>query len=196
MSFVLFFAINLILAALFVWRLVTGKGKYLPFILPGDMGLMDRPGQQASLSWGGFIWSTVNIGIDCILAVLGKILLLPFLTGPLPLRLRCGFRNAEPAFRVPTQDVEVQRLAKLDADTRRKEMNKEILYAVDKQRVETWSADFLGVGIWCLDYAAARDAFEMLSRGEMSEEEFELSVWELDGEMKWRVWMVHQPHQL
>ncbi|KAL5504458.1 hypothetical protein ACEPAH_8534 [Sanghuangporus vaninii] len=156
------------------------------------MGLMDRPGARPSSSWGELLWTSINIGVDCILAVLGKILLLPFVTGPLPLRLRYGFRQAEPTFRVPTQDTVVERLAKLDPQTRGKEMCKEILQAVDKRHVEICTAAFMGIGIWTVDHAPARDALAMLIRKEISEEELALSVWELDGEMRWRVWRVHQ----
>lgn len=183
--------INVLLIGVFIWRLLASKGKYLPFLLPDNMGLMDRPVRPPSSSGlSDFAWTMIHITFDSILAILGKIILIPFATGTLGTRIRFGFLPSEPTFRVPTQSVFVERLNKLMPAERILEMQNQTLRAVDLQFIRTHPVDFLNDGIWVVDYAPGRDARKMLAKREITEEDLALSVWKLDGEMKWGVWRV------
>lgn len=146
---------------------------------------MDRPSSSTGLT--DFAWTMVHTAFDSILAIQGKIILIPFATGPFLTRIRFGFRAAEPTFRVPTQSVAVERLAKLMPEERILEMQSQTLKAVDKQYIRTHPVDFTNDGIWVVDYAPGRDAREMLAKKEITEEYLALSVWKLDDEMKWKV---------
>lgn len=156
------------------------------------MGLMNRAGAKASSSFSEFLWTTLNIAFDSILAIFGKILLIPFVIGPLWTRMRFGIRAAEPVFRSPTQSSKLEDLAKLSPEKRVESFSKEMLRSVDRRRLEKSPADFMSFDLWTVDYPAARDANVMLAKRELGEEDLELSVWELDGEGKWTVWRVQE----
>ncbi|KAI5116603.1 hypothetical protein M0805_003548 [Coniferiporia weirii] len=154
------------------------------------MGLMDRAGAKASSSLSEFGWTALNIAFDSILAVCGKILLLPFVTGPLWTRLRYDIRPAEPVFRSPIQESQLETLAKLPADERERRWNREMLRCVDRRHLDTCPADLMSMELWVVDYSVARDANALMAKRELMEHDLELSIWLLDAEGQWMVYWV------
>ncbi|KZT41831.1 hypothetical protein SISSUDRAFT_1042362 [Sistotremastrum suecicum HHB10207 ss-3] len=183
-------AIHTVIIAIAVWRIMSSGGKYLPILLPGGMGLMDKPGAKVSQSMTEFFWTSVNILIDSALAILLSKFTWPYISGMLYTRLLWGFQQPEVVFRVP-QDWMRTDWAKLGPVNGRQKRLQHSLSILDKEKEDAQSGDMHALDPWYTDYDTMRAAYEAARSGEIPLGSWELSVWERDPEtLEWSVWEV------
>lgn len=157
---------------------------------------MDRPGSKPSGSYSEFFWTSIHILIDSVIGITASKFAWPFLTGSCWMRLRYGFRDAEPVFRSPTQGWAVDKMKSMrqkNPEEANKLFAKWLSTAVDRKFLDGCTGDLLTQDIWELDYSATMDAMEMMKKGDLREEDLELSMWQLDmsgQRADWAVWRV------
>jgi len=175
------FAINAILSVIFAWRVLAGGSRYLPILLSGGDGLLNRSGAKPSSNFSELMWTMFNILIDSIMVTVVWKSIKRFALGALWFRWLYGFREVEVVFRQPSteghkQFLQVPRETGQSADF----FNYQLRLACAPEIVsgQERTGDSSGVGIFEVDYWTSAAAYDALKKGEIPLETWKLSVWQ------------------